>query len=213
MKTLIQCDFDGTITEEDMSYLLLDGFADGNWRQLLEEYREGKISVGYFNTKAFAMIKADRQTLVDYVRPKVKIRPGFHELLAYCRRKDFEFVIISNGLDFYIDTILKDIEVDNIKVFAAQTQFSPEGVKVKYIGPEGNQLQDDFKETHTKLFLSKGYRVIYLGNGLSDVPPAKLSHLVFATGDLLTCCKEINLKCTPFTDLNYVVRILEQYLE
>jgi len=86
MKTIVQCDFDGTITKEDQSFLLLDSFANGDWRQLLKDYREGKISVNYLNTKAFAMIKEDRQTLIDFVRSRIKIRDGFGELLACCRR-------------------------------------------------------------------------------------------------------------------------------
>ena len=40
MKTLIQCDFDGTVTEEDVSFFLLDAFAQGDWRALLREYKE-----------------------------------------------------------------------------------------------------------------------------------------------------------------------------
>ena len=44
MKTLVQCDFDGTVTEEDVSFFLLDTFAQGDWRRLLQEYKEGKIS-------------------------------------------------------------------------------------------------------------------------------------------------------------------------
>ena len=38
-KILIQCDFDGTITEEDISFLLLDAFASSDWRQLLSGYK------------------------------------------------------------------------------------------------------------------------------------------------------------------------------
>jgi len=38
MKTMVQCDFDGTITEEDVSFFLLDTFADGDWRQLWKDY-------------------------------------------------------------------------------------------------------------------------------------------------------------------------------
>ena len=208
MRTIVQCDFDGTITQEDEAFLLLDTFATGNWKQLLTEYREGKISVGYFNTKAFTMVKADRQTLVDFVRRRVKIRDGFNELLAYCRRQDFQFVIVSNGLDFYIEMILRDIGAENIEVFAAQTRFSSEGIEVKYIGPEGSQLQDGFKEAYTRLFLSRGYRVVYVGNGLSDIPSARLAHHTFAIGELLDCCKEMNFNCISFTDLNDVVRSL-----
>jgi len=209
MTTLVQCDFDGTITEKDVSFLLLDAFADGNWRQLLADYREGKIPVGYFNTRAFAMVKAERQTLVDLVRREAKIRAGFDGLLDCCRRKGFQFVIVSNGLDFYIDTILRDIGAEDIEAFAAQTRFSPEGMEVRYLGPEGNQLQSDFKESYTRLFLKRGYRVVYVGNGFSDVPAAQLAQHIFARDELLTCCKEINLNCTPFIDLNDVVRNLE----
>jgi len=213
MKTLVQCDFDGTVTQEDVSFLLLDTFADGDWRQLLAEYKEGKISVGHFNMKAFAMIKADRQTLLDFVKGKVDIRPGFGELLSYCRSRGFQFVIVSNGLGFYIETVLRDIGVENIEVFAAQTQFSPEGMQVKYIGPEGNQLHDNFKEAYTRLFLRRGYRIIYVGNGISDVSPASQAHYIFATGELLDFCKQMNLNCNPFVDLNDVVKglkLLEQ---
>ncbi len=209
MKTLVQCDFDGTITQEDVSFLLLDAFADSDWRQLLTEYRESKVSVNYFNTKAFTMIKADRQTLLEFVRSRARIRAGFDELLDCCRRKDFQFVIVSNGLDFYIETILKDIGIDDIEIFAAQTQFSPSGIKVQYIGPEGNQLESGFKEAYIRLFLREGYRLVYVGNGISDISPARLAHHIFATEELLSYCKETNLSYRSFVDLNDVVRGLE----
>ena len=211
MKTIVQCDFDGTITEQDVSYLLMDAFAGGKWRQLLNEYRESRISVGAFNTKAFTMVKADKRTLLDFIftKRKVEIRTGFNELLTYCSKKGFKFVIVSNGLDFYIEAILRDIGVENIEVFAAQTQFSPDGLVVKYIGPDGRQLEDSFKEAYTELFLGRGYRIVYVGNGISDISAARQAHHIFATEDLLAYCKEKNLNCTPFDDLNDIVRGLE----
>ena len=59
VKILVQCDFDGTITEEDVSFLILDAFADGDWRKLLEEYKGGRITVGSFNTRAFNIVNLD----------------------------------------------------------------------------------------------------------------------------------------------------------
>jgi 2-hydroxy-3-keto-5-methylthiopentenyl-1-phosphate phosphatase len=209
MKTLIQCDFDGTITEEDMGFLLLDSFASKDWRRLLTEYREGRMSVGRFNTRAFAMVKADKQTLLNFVSSKAKVRAGFQELLACCRRKDFRFVIVSNGMVFYIEAILSHIGIDNIDILAAEADFTGNGVDTRYIGPEGNLLQDGFKEAYVRLFLSRGYRLVYIGNGASDAVPARQADHIFATGELLTYCKETNLDCTPFTDLNDVVRGLE----
>ena len=209
IKTVIQCDFDGTITEKDVSFFLLDAFAQGDWRQLLQEYKEHKISVAYFNTKAFSMVKADEETLLGAIRDKAKIRAGFQELIAYCSRRDFRLVIVSNGLDFYIKAILKDIGLENLEVHAAQTQFYPEGLVVKYIRPDGKQSDNGLKETYIKLFLSQGYRVIYIGNGDSDVFPAKYAHQVFARSQLLTYCRENNLRCKPFNDLTDIIRALD----
>lgn len=208
-KTVVQCDFDGTVTEEDVSFLLLNAFTDGSWRQLLKEYREQKVAVSYFNAKAFAMIKADKQTLVEFTKGKVKIRTGFPQLVAYCQRRDFRFVIVSNGLDFYIDAILKDIGMDNIEVLAATTRFGPEGLEAIYVGPDGSKLENGLKDVYIRSFLREGYQVIYVGDGISDISPARYAQHVFARGELLTHCQKANLNCMPFDDLNDVVHKLE----
>ena len=205
MKTLVQCDFDGTVTEEDTSFFLLDAFAQGDWRRLLREYKEHKISVGEFNTKAFAMVKADKPTLLGTLKGKIKVRDGFHELVNYCRRRGFRLVIVSNGLDFYIEATLKDLGLENIEVHAAQASFHPEGMEVQYMGPDGKRLEDGFKEAYTKSFLKLGCTVIYIGNGDSDVAPAKYAHHVFATGELLAYCRENNLNYKPFENFIDVV--------
>jgi 2-hydroxy-3-keto-5-methylthiopentenyl-1-phosphate phosphatase len=210
MKTLVQCDFDGTVTEEDTSFFLLDAFAQGDWRRLLREYKEHKISVGEFNTKAFAMVKADKPALLEALKGKVKVRAGFHELVNYCLKKGFRLVIVSNGLDFYIKAVLKELGLENIEVHAAQASFHPEGMKVQYVGPDGKRLDDGFKEAYIESFLKLGYRVMYIGNGDSDVAPAKYAHHVFATGELLAYCRENNLKYKPFETFLDAVRDLEQ---
>jgi len=211
IRTLVQCDFDGTITENDVSSIMLDAFADGDWRRLFREYQDGKISVGRFNTDAFAVVKADKQNLLEVTKGKVKIRPGFHNLVACCRSKGFRLVIVSNGLDFYIEEILREIGVGDLEVFAAKTCFHPEGVKVQYIGPDGSHLDADFKEAYVNSFLNEGYRIVYVGNGASDISPARQCHYIFATGDLLAHCKQTNLGCTSFNDFDQVVSILERW--
>jgi 2-hydroxy-3-keto-5-methylthiopentenyl-1-phosphate phosphatase len=208
MKTLVQCDFDGTVTEEDISFLLLDAFAQGDWRRWLQEYKAHRISVGEFNTRAFAMVKADEPTLLEALEGRGKVRAGFNELVDYCLKKGIRFVIVSNGLDFYIRAILKNLGLENIEVHAAQASFHPEGAKVHYVGPDGRRLDDNVKEAYIKSFLKLGYKVIYVGNGDSDIAPAKYAHHVFATGDLLAHCKQNNLDCKPFENFFDVVREL-----
>ena len=208
-KTLFQCDFDGTVTLDDVSFVLLDTFADRDWRQLFDEYQESKMSVGSFNRRAFAMVKADRESLLKVATDNVRIRPGFQELVAYCRSRGFHFVIVSNGLDFYIEEILRSIGMPDIEIFAAKTRFHTKGLKVQYIGPDGSNLEANFKGAHADSFLNEGYRIIYAGNGLSDILPAKQCHHTFATGNLPAYCKETNLDCTPFTNFNEVIKVLK----
>ncbi|MGD9115576.1 MAG: MtnX-like HAD-IB family phosphatase [Dehalococcoidia bacterium] len=207
---IIQSDFDGTLTEEDVSFALLDAFAEGDWRKLFEQYRQGKMSVGDFNSKAFAMVKASREELIKVARADVKLREGLRNLVNYCQQRSFRFLIVSNGLDFYIKTILEDVGLGNIEVYAAHTEFVPGGLKVDYIGPEGTVLKKGFKEAYTKLFLTQGYQVVCIGNGPSDYSPSALAQHVFARDGLMDVCKEKKLKCQPFEDLNDVVRGLEK---
>ncbi|MFC1988926.1 MtnX-like HAD-IB family phosphatase [Chloroflexota bacterium] len=210
-KILVQCDFDGTVTEGDVSFFILDAFAGWKWRQLFKDYQDGKISVGGFNTKAFSMVKADKRALLEIVRRETKVRSGFPELIACCRRKDFRFVIVSNGLLFYIEDVLISLGIPDLEVYAAQTDFHPEGLKVQYTGPDGQHLDSDFKLAYTDSFLNQGYRIIYMGNGESDFPPAKRSHHIFATDALLERCRAENIGCTPFTDHHQIVSVLESW--
>jgi len=209
-KTLVQCDFDGTITEEDVSFMMLEAYAKGDWRGMLKEYRDGKMSVGRFNTQAFAMVKADRESLLEVAHRTMKLRPGLPELVAGCRRKNFRFIIISNGLDFYIKDILRNIGLEDVEILAAETRFLPGGLDARYIGPGGVQMDDGFKEAYVDLFLREGYRVIYMGNGVSDIASAIKCHHIFATAELLEYCeRHTELNYTELTDFNEAARILE----
>jgi 2-hydroxy-3-keto-5-methylthiopentenyl-1-phosphate phosphatase len=214
MNIAVQIDFDGTITEEDVSFLLLDTYVGSAWREHLEEYTSGRIPVGAFNKRVFGMMKADRQTMTDIVltSPRVKVRPGFRELIEYCVEKGFKIVIVSNGLRFYIEAILESLGVRNVnglEIYAARNDFYPGGVKVAYIGPDGTELEAGFKEAYTGMLVKQGYRVIYLGNGDSDIYPSRLAKHVFATDQLLKRCRAENLDCFPFNDFFEVIKGIE----
>ena len=210
MKTMFQCDFDGTITCEDISFMILDAYGDKNWRKMFEEYKAGKISVGRFNTLAFATVKADKETLLKLIRERAELRPGFVKLIESCKKRDFEFAIVSNGLDFYIEAILENIGINGIRVYSARTRFVPNSIEALYLGPDGKLVEDSFKDVHLRLFQKQGYRVIYAGNGTSDAAPAQEASHIFATGDLLDQLRKSNIDCIPFKDLNEIAEHLEK---
>ncbi len=210
VKTVVQCDFDGTITDEDVSFKMLEAYADSTWRQLLQEYRDGKLSVGRFNTQAFAMVKAGKDKLLEVAHRTMTMRPGLTELVDCCRRKNFRFTVVSNGLDFYIEDILKSNGLDGIEIHAAETRFYPGGLDAQYIGTDGRPIDDGLKEAFVDRFLSEGYRVIYMGNGVSDIASAVKCHHIFATAELLDYCKKHSgLSYTELTDFAEAAKILE----
>jgi 2-hydroxy-3-keto-5-methylthiopentenyl-1-phosphate phosphatase len=207
---LVQCDFDGTVTIGDVSFQILDEFTGTAWRREFDDYMAGKITVNRFNANAFARVKADRVTLDKFVREKVVVRPGLQDLLAVCRERGFRFVIVSNGMDFYIETILKMLGLTNIEFVAGQARFTPQGIKAWYPGPDGHPVEDGFKESWTRKYLADGYQVAYIGNGASDFAPARLCLRIFGVDNLLEKCRQEGVACTPFNDLGEVARALKQ---
>jgi 2-hydroxy-3-keto-5-methylthiopentenyl-1-phosphate phosphatase len=210
-KTVIQLDFDGTVTKEDIGFLLLDAFVGSRWRQYLEEYTSGKISVAVFSKTVFGMIKADAKTLTEFVQesPRAKIRPGLREFIDYCKDKGIKIIIVSHGLNFYIKAILQKLGVSGIEVRAAENIFSSDGMKVRYLGPDGKEMDTGFKEAYTDMLNQKGYQVVYIGDGFSDVRPARRAQYICATARLLVLCRDEKLKCYPFNDFFDVIKIID----
>lgn len=207
--TLVQCDFDGTITLQDVAFVMLDAYARGDWRKIHDDYDAARITVGRFNQAAFDLVRATRKELLSSMDGKVGIRPGFPALVDCCRRKGFRLVVVSNGLEFYIREILRRLGFPDIEVYAAQARFHNRKVSVQYVGPDGRPVDDAFKEAYVEFFRGQNYRVAYIGNGASDYFPAKKAHYVFATDTLLETCKKAHLACLPFNDFEEVARGLE----
>jgi 2-hydroxy-3-keto-5-methylthiopentenyl-1-phosphate phosphatase len=210
-KTLIQCDFDGTVTVDDVSFMLLDEYARGQWRTINEAYNAHKITVGQFNEQAFNLVKSTKKAMLAYLDGKVKVRPGFKTFVELCEKKKLRLVIVSNGLDFYIRKVLVDLNLKNVEFHAAETRFHGNRVKVRYVGPDGTTVDDAFKEKWVSQYLSEGYQVVYIGNGTSDFPAASQSHHIFATESLLKHCQIQGVTCMPFTSFLEINRVISTW--
>ena len=204
-KTLIQCDFDLTVTDSDVSLLILDEFAEGDWRSLWDLYNKDKISLGEFNERAFRMVKAGRAEMSEFIKNRFKVRTGFPQFLNFCKKKEFRVVIVSNGLDFYIEDILNGLGWNEVEFHAAETTFDPTGLKVRYVAHNGMELDNNFKLSYTDLFLQQGYRIAYVGDGNSDFVPAQKCQCIFATESLLKHCQTNKVACIPFSNFNDVI--------
>jgi len=206
MKTIVQCDFDGTIAIDNISILLREEFATGDWRRIDSDYMQGRLTVEDSNQRQFSMIKEPRDRLVDFVREKARVKAGFLEFIDYCRDSGIEFVIVSSGLDFYIEAMLEQIGAPNLELYCARTSFGHDGIAIEYIGPDGNRVEKGFKLQCLNQLKQRGDYVIYLGDGLSDLEAASAADYVFATGSLTTLLDKISVRYHSFTDFHDVLR-------
>ncbi len=208
---IIQCDFDGTITSNNLSILLREHFARGNWRRIDSDYLHSKLTVEQSTQLQFSLIKEPKEKLQEFVFQHIEVRPGFVEFVRYCRESAIPFVIVSSGLDFYIEPVLLEIGMPDLELHCGRTSFSRDGIDVAYYDPEGNIVSEGFKKKHLAWLRKRDKNIIYIGDGLSDLEAACQADHVFATGHLVKLLGAQSITCSSFSDFHdllYQLRLL-----
>ena len=199
---IIQCDFDGTIIRNNLSVLIREHFAPDAWRAIETDYLEGRITVEESNRRQFALIKEPKGRLQEFVRCHIDVRQGFPEFTADCEAKGNQLVIVSSGLDFYIEVVLSELGMSDIEMYCGKTEFSEKGIMVSYHNHNGNIIEHSFKTGKLNWLKGRDKSIIYIGDGLSDLAAVHNADYVFATGHLATLLKEEHVSWSYFTDFN-----------
>jgi len=197
---IIQCDFDGTIIRNNLSVLIREHFAPDAWRAIETDYLEGRITVEESNRRQFALIKEPKERLQEFVRYHIDVRQGFPEFTADCEAKGNYLVIVSSGLDFYIEAVLSELGMSDTELYCGKTEFSGKGITVNYADQNGNTIEHGFKISHMNWLKKRDNRIIYIGDGLSDLEAARNANYVFATGHLAVLLKEEHVSWSSFDD-------------
>ncbi len=197
---IIQCDFDGTITRNNLSVLLRQRFARGDWQKIESDYFDGNLTVEQSNRLQYVLIKEPKERLQEFVRQHVEVRPGFVGFARYCHETGIPLVIVSSGLDFYIETVLAQIGMQNLELHCGQTSFDKDGIVVSYTDPEGNIVNEGFKKRYLNWLRKRDSNIIYIGDGLSDLEAARNADHVFATDHLLRLLSTDSVACSAFSD-------------
>ena len=180
----VQCDFDDTIVTGNIAKSLLDTFASKEWRFIEDLYLAGKITVEESNRREFALLNVTNQVIRAHVLEIAKLRSGFFEFVEYCTRKGLNFSIVSNGVDLYIEPVLRNHFLPAIQLHSAHGKITESGISLSYLGPDGIECQDAFKLAWLRYFKSQGRRVIYVGDGDSDIVAALEADYVIARDSL-----------------------------
>ncbi|MHB1907686.1 MAG: MtnX-like HAD-IB family phosphatase [Nitrososphaerales archaeon] len=204
MKLAVLCDFDGTIASIDTGLLLLQKFGHGNWEEYDARLEKGEITLEQCLVAQYAMIKASKEEiLLSLEREKIEIRLYFEEFMRYCKVNDFPFVIVTGGIDFCINHVLK--RYDSCMIHSGKSIHSLEGIQITFpplTCKESINFKDDLVEKYRKL----GHEVVYIGDGHSDYEPSKKADLVFAVkgSSLGRMCKRNKIEHVEFTNFSEV---------
>lgn len=206
---LFLCDFDNTITSCDVTNLIWDRRLGPGWREeFLPPYYAGTTSHFELMAGAYKRIAATEAELLKDIEGKVEIRPGFLDLLDFCRARSWPFVVVSGGLDFYVRSILPP----SIRVLSYSARFG-EHCEVRY--PEGLSPApgEDFKLHAIRLLRAEhpGEPIAFAGDGKNDFAAAGEAETVFvlAGSRLEQMCSDAGVAHRPFHDFFDVLRALE----
>lgn len=205
---LILCDFDGTITEQDVTNLIWDRYIRSDWRDvLLPPYRAGAITPPELMAQGYAPISATAEELLAFARSRVNLRDGFHELLAACDTHGWPFRVVSQGLDWYLKA------------------FLPEGVAFHGLSAELRGTWQVFLPPEARLAPGQDYKswvlaklraeypgqpAVFIGDGRNDLPIAREADRVFAIAgsSLEKLCREERIPATSIATFHEVLDAL-----
>lgn len=204
---VILCDFDGTITERDVSEEILKELAEGDWRSIEQKADAGEISMDECIVSQFEMLPADLQKWIE-IAERVSVREGFDSFIRKARSRRIDFTCVSAGLLPIIE-LYKSTRGWNFEVIAPEIRFKPEGVRVQTV-PYSRKYKD-FKEHHVREKQEEGKKILYIGDGGSDLNGIVHANLrcVVRGSSLEKILKERRLKFVPFTDFHEILELLD----
>lgn len=213
-RMLVLCDFDGTVSTVDMGNELLNRFTDKGWEEIDRAYCTGEIGSRAAYTQVASLFTGSRAQMLEFVSSRERIDPHFLEFYRFCQSNGVDLKIVSDGLDFYIDAILKKNNLQDIEFFSNVTVFQ-DGNKLSIEFPRMNDLCEKCgtcKKGVLREHRSEYDRVIYVGNGYSDVCPAKDADLVFAKDVLYETCRRDGTACVHYENFQDILAYLDKAL-
>ena len=207
-KVAIISDFDGTISRRDVGHHFFGTFIPdrARWMELLHEWRIGLISSRECLERELAWIRADREDLDTFVA-REGIDPYFKDFVDFCGRHEFELLITSDGLDYYIDRLLMGNGLGFLRFNANRLILEDDALsrlEFPYYDMMGCTRCGNCKRHHLERLRGDGFYTVYVGNGCSDRCPASHADLVLAKGELADYCRQEKISHLPFENFRDV---------
>lgn len=212
------CDFDGTITTRDTVDYLLETLATPEWREVEEEWVRGDIGSRECMGRQIPMIQGG-WSAVEKALEQVKIDPTFAAFATWCRSRQIPLVVVSEGMDRVIRTVLQRDNITVDAIWANRLEVSEEG-KLSLAFPHASE-DPECRSGLCKCEVLTGAKTpeksgrplrVVIGDGMSDRCWAASADLLFAKSKLRRFCEEQKLPHLSFDDFHTIQNILEPIL-
>nr|WP_300004355.1 MtnX-like HAD-IB family phosphatase [Tissierella sp.] len=210
----ILVDFDGTITTEDTNTRLIDHFGDRDkTRAIRKDFNEGKINFPQYFDKEIDQLRISEEEYIDFLLEEIELSPGFLEFYKIARQKDITIGIISGGFSNGIVPYLKKYGIDDIEIFSNKLIFDENGPSIEFLDGKDTMCCDkgpcgNCKIKHYNRYKKIAEKVIFVGDGVTDMPVAEEADIVFAKDALADYLdkKDIGyIEYGTFNDINNII--------
>jgi HAD superfamily phosphoserine phosphatase-like hydrolase len=179
-------DFDGTVTLEDTTDLLLERFAGPLWRKIEEDWVAGRIGSRECLSRQIDLVRATRADF-EALADEVPIDSAFADFVAAGRELSLHMVIGSDGFEPLISRVLARLGVklpvvSNRLIAGAANRWRAEFPH--YLGDCRSQ------SGNCKCALLNSGPTVLVGDGRSDFCAAPQATLVLAKKSLARYCRE-----------------------
>jgi len=203
----VLCDFDGTISRTDSGLAAAQAFHLEEFDRIEAAWRRGEISAPECLRRQWGLLDLRRHDLQGFVEA-IELDPAFAELAALAAARRAALWVLSDGLDLYVRRSLERLGCGGVPYRANRCTFVDHRVRLEFphryaaCGRCGNCKTRWLFELRQECGAA---RVIYIGDGVSDLCAAKYADLVFAKDGLARGCAERRQPFWRFGDLAEVV--------
>ncbi|MBR8652473.1 MtnX-like HAD-IB family phosphatase [Achromobacter sp. Marseille-Q0513] len=208
----IQCDFDGTISLQDVTDTLLQRHGMPGWEDLEEAWERGEIGSRECMSGQVALLDMSVAELREALE-QVHVDPGFVRFVDQARQLGIGVQVVSDGLDYAIQVILAREGMGDLPIVANRLlPAGPRRWKLETPWSRPDCASANCKCGQLAGQRAAGKRVLYVGDGSSDFCVSGKAEHVLAKAKLLDYCRANGIVHSAFVDFDEALSRLPEIL-
>ncbi len=208
------CDFDGTITKNDVWINSIEKFIKekDKFDLICHEFFAQKIGSRECNLRQLELVKDfSFEKFNEYLETE-QIDEYFREFLNFCNERTHEVYILSAGLDYYIDYILRKENLD-VEFFSTKLIVNDDQTKLSCEFPHSDEhcIWCETCKRNILINLTNDDEIsILIGDGISDFCVSNYADIVFAKGKLASYCWKHNITYFEYQNFSDIISKVEK---